>query len=202
MSRRISLILSACLFICASCASPQPSARSSVERADDDLDRSKTPAQPASEDSAAPKDAPPARQEGPIDLGLGDANDPNAGPIVINRPNTSGDTTLDDTGNTADSDDAALTTQALQRFREACDDDENCKKAVDSLSCEAAPDCSEIAEFAPPDCDVQTACVENQCLLSCGSDGSDETGESRETDQIESPLPPDRAPPNQPTPDE
>lgn len=161
MSRRISLMLSLCFFLCASCASqPEPVPRGGYDDADDEAMEREAPVQTADENTPV-ADEPPATQQGPIDLGLGNGDDSDGGTIVINRPN-SDNAELDDLADAAD----------LSR--------------VYDRACEVVEDCEGLPELA---CDGEMECVDNQCVYSCDDDESDtetdESDESEDADELE-----------------
>lgn len=143
MSRRISLILSFCFFICASCASqPEPVPRTEYDAPAEEVDDAPEQAAEPAAEHVAPSDAPAAAaDQGPIDLGLGDGSDDHA-PIVIHRPsNDYGDDDIADAADTS---------------------------RVYDQSCEELADCDGLPELACDDGEMR--CLENQCVYTCETD--------------------------------
>jgi hypothetical protein len=148
MNRSILLILGACLFICASCASSQPERALSAPAAmaqpsDQQADK---PAQPAKLEAATSAEDPTedeARNDGPIDLGLDDGSGEPDAPIVINRPNTAADAA------------------ALNVASETTEFDKKCEAPADCQGLEA------------PECAGEMQCVEQQCVYACAAEDSE-----------------------------
>lgn len=155
MNRRILLLVSLCFLFSASCASqPKPAPRADYAQEEPE---EVAHARPVEQDTQAEpaSEAPPATQQGPIDLGLGD-DDPNGATIVINRPDN-GDTNLDDA------------------------EDEETSKTYERM-CEEIEHCEGLEEL---DCEGEMACVEQRCVYTCDPDELDDADDFEGPDDFD-----------------